>query len=753
MTTGTLQTKQAAPVAAASTTQMLQRQCVCGSHTIGGAECSDCRKEREGSLQLWALSGPSVAPNGVPPIVNDVLNSPGQLLDAATRISMERHVSRFENLRYPNGRGVPSVARHGLTIGASGDECEQEADHIAASVRTAPEKQLKSSTAAHPHHDFSGVRVHTDEKAAEAARAINSLAFTVGQDIFFGSGQYAPNSPFGKKLLAHELTHVAQQTHSQAAPSVVRRFNFWVWLGTQEGPFTKPQLKDYLEFLKTTNKVEDDYDSDNKARIIVRLWKSGDREFELNANLKRLLILEMYYGAVTGGDEEGILDLLEPSENEDLKVIFGPGGIDPKALLGSFGGDAEERLRNLYAQRLKGGADVDSLTQASIEPIGVPGVAGHLTDETFRKKWEAALAEGITVLNESISAKGKKVGCEFPGSKPIEQWRYDSTHWFQDTSAEEQLRRYRVAYIPKDRSHPHVAVDAMFKNLDLWECDCALFGELTWLFAWRHSLSPKVFDERFTDLELRVQSSTGLESTSLKKENVGMPLKKGELLPQLREKEPEILGLEETESTEKVDFDKKWDSAPLGTKVIWKNSSPEVRDTAWEHENAVKVTPGTQKPALYRAHPLSLANLPEEGKEGTRKKLPREDKGIKRLLAEEAGDFPGVPFEITDKLLQALTKEKGVTKEFLDSLAQLRGRDFPPLGDHSIAPESFMQALSNPLNLLRDLFRRNPDRYNAIVGKILNEAHWEAPSDAEQQAAEEKYIKEHISRYEFHVPK
>lgn len=60
-------------------------------------------------------------------------------------------------------------------------------------------------------YDFSGVRVHTDAKAAESARAMNAKAYTVGQDVVFGEGQYTPEAREGKRLLAHELTHVMQQ--------------------------------------------------------------------------------------------------------------------------------------------------------------------------------------------------------------------------------------------------------------------------------------------------------------------------------------------------------------------------------------------------------------------------------------------------------------------------------------------------------------------------------------------------------------
>jgi hypothetical protein len=64
--------------------------------------------------------------------------------------------------------------------------------------------------------DFSQVRVHTDAKAAESALAVNALACTVGRDIVFGAGQYAPDTTgAGRQLIAHELTHVVQQRDNQ----------------------------------------------------------------------------------------------------------------------------------------------------------------------------------------------------------------------------------------------------------------------------------------------------------------------------------------------------------------------------------------------------------------------------------------------------------------------------------------------------------------------------------------------------------
>jgi hypothetical protein len=111
----------------------------------------ECAECRKKRLQRHFTGG------AVPSVVHDVLASPGQPLAPDTRASMETRLG----------------------------------------------------------HDFGQVRVHTDAKAAEAARAVNALAYTVGQDVVFGAEQYSPHTPHGRKLLAHELVHVLQQ---RAAP-------------------------------------------------------------------------------------------------------------------------------------------------------------------------------------------------------------------------------------------------------------------------------------------------------------------------------------------------------------------------------------------------------------------------------------------------------------------------------------------------------------------------------------------------------
>ncbi len=153
---------------------------------------------------------------------------------------------RVQRLTRPAGTGrdaAPCVSQFParLPVVPAGDRSEHAADRLAASALSGPrptpvpvpapgpafapavvDDVLRSSGApldaaagrelAHRFgHDFSGVRVHTDEHAAASARAVNATAYTVGRDIVFDRGAYAPGTPAGRRLLAHELAHVVQQ--------------------------------------------------------------------------------------------------------------------------------------------------------------------------------------------------------------------------------------------------------------------------------------------------------------------------------------------------------------------------------------------------------------------------------------------------------------------------------------------------------------------------------------------------------------
>jgi len=123
------------------------------------------KKKKEEGAPIQRKATPDSTSGTAPSLVNDVLATPGQPLDAATRGMMEACFG----------------------------------------------------------HDFSRVRIHTDERAAQSASSVDSLAYTSGEAIVFSGGAYNPHSHEGKHLLAHELAHVVQQTHPPASGSVIRR--------------------------------------------------------------------------------------------------------------------------------------------------------------------------------------------------------------------------------------------------------------------------------------------------------------------------------------------------------------------------------------------------------------------------------------------------------------------------------------------------------------------------------------------------
>ena len=99
---------------------------------------------------------------------------------------------------------------------------------IVHTVLSAPAKPLDAATRAFMEprfgHDFSQVQVHADARAAESARSVGALAYTVDRHLVFGHGQYVPGSPRGRHLLAHELAHVVQQGPAQ--PQLMRTISY-----------------------------------------------------------------------------------------------------------------------------------------------------------------------------------------------------------------------------------------------------------------------------------------------------------------------------------------------------------------------------------------------------------------------------------------------------------------------------------------------------------------------------------------------
>ena len=118
-------------------------------------------------------------------------------------------------VRLPARNPPPSTAPVGLRRSAAGSATRAVAPPIVRDVVGSPGRPLDAATRAFMDprfgHDFAAVRVHTDDRAASSARAVGAAAYTVGSHIAFGHGGYSPGTGTGRRLLAHELAHVVQQ--------------------------------------------------------------------------------------------------------------------------------------------------------------------------------------------------------------------------------------------------------------------------------------------------------------------------------------------------------------------------------------------------------------------------------------------------------------------------------------------------------------------------------------------------------------
>ncbi len=250
---------------------------------------------------------------------------------------------------------------------AGGDACERQADRVAEQVMQGTatgglRQPLPAAGSGRMHealvpggagrplapgvrafmesrlgHDFGRVRIHADAGAAQAARAIDARAYAAGHDIVFAAGQYAPETVAGRGLLAHELTHVVQQ--SRGGGALPQRKGFWGAIGGFFNSFfhlaidySDRAIRKYLKVLEDTHEIEGDPDSDDMARQIVR----DDQHRALSVEIRTLLVAEMLDGATWGGDERAIIKILQTASDAERGQIVAKLGRD--AIWKKFGG-------------------------------------------------------------------------------------------------------------------------------------------------------------------------------------------------------------------------------------------------------------------------------------------------------------------------------------------------------------------------------------------------------------------------------
>ena len=181
---------------------LLQRKCACGNHTMGGSQCADCAKKKP-ALQRKLAIGTSNDPleREADRIADQVMGRPALSHVNPSQLRIQRFTGQ--------ATGQAEVA-------------PESVDRTLASSGKPLEPALRQDMEQRFGYDFSRVRVHTGIVAEQSSREVNAHAYTVGNNIVFGKGQFVPGTHEGQRLIAHELTHVLQEEYGSASGRIQR---------------------------------------------------------------------------------------------------------------------------------------------------------------------------------------------------------------------------------------------------------------------------------------------------------------------------------------------------------------------------------------------------------------------------------------------------------------------------------------------------------------------------------------------------
>lgn len=200
--TASLQNLAASPKALSHSTHaglLLQRKCACGSPTSSlTGECAECKSKK--FLQTKLTIGASNDPleQEADRVADQVLAAPANpVVSGAT----------------------PSIQRYTGQSNEGADTAPASVDRVLTSSGRPLEPALRQDMERRFGHDFSAVRLHTGEAAARSARDVAARAYTAGHHIVLGSDAPPLRASSGRRLLAHELTHVVQQTSPMPLPA------------------------------------------------------------------------------------------------------------------------------------------------------------------------------------------------------------------------------------------------------------------------------------------------------------------------------------------------------------------------------------------------------------------------------------------------------------------------------------------------------------------------------------------------------
>lgn len=349
------QTPLRKPTAMPAAGELLQRKCACGNHTMAGGECSECSKKKRLGLQAKLK-----------------VNEPGDIYEQEADRVAEQVLAAPAH--HAVSGAPPRIQRYSGQPTGQMDSAPASVNQALTSPGRPLDPALRQDMKQRLGYDFSRVRVHSDAVAEQSTLEVNAHAYTVGHNMVFGAGRFAPGTHEGRRLIAHELTHVVQQSGedgnrvgqgnekhglSPIYPAMLQRKGvtiggFFSNIGrsiasifVDEPGYSEATLQAYLRVLHDTNDIEDDHDSDDKARMVVKRWMAGASGFALSQQQKVLLIKEMISGFTGDADEAAILNLLSASPDTELTFILSK--VTPRELRGEIHGEERDQLESILS--------------------------------------------------------------------------------------------------------------------------------------------------------------------------------------------------------------------------------------------------------------------------------------------------------------------------------------------------------------------------------------------------------------------
>ena len=192
----------------------LQRKCSCGG------QCPKCNKQDQAKSGLAMSQADDYSEREAESVAHELTRNPANSL--GRRISRKSAPAAKVSPKVSDSESDTENGAASLQESEVSSETEAQLRNAVGNGRPLP-GPLRDFFETRLNHDFSQVRIHTDHTAAETSQSLNAAAFTFGSDVFFNAGLFNPHTASGVGLIAHELTHVAQQPGDSVSRQLIQR--------------------------------------------------------------------------------------------------------------------------------------------------------------------------------------------------------------------------------------------------------------------------------------------------------------------------------------------------------------------------------------------------------------------------------------------------------------------------------------------------------------------------------------------------